>query len=138
MISSRSTFSRARTGLNRAFARSARFLLLAPMAMAGEAHAASSNPATLTSMAQNQDVTAGALFNMIGNYAMVGGIGIAMIGLIQMAFAHKKQESMKPGAIMLIVGGVLASILAVLHSVSASVFGTDQTMTGNIGGAPSP
>ena len=108
-------------------------LAIPMMTMAGQAHASSAGPATLTSMAQNQDATAGALFAMIGNYAMVGGIGIAMVGLIQMAFAHKKQESMKPGAIMLIVGGVLASIMAVLHSGSASVFGNDATSLNSIG-----
>ena len=88
---------------------------------------------SLAQIAQNQDATASALFMMLANYSMVAGIGIAMLGLLQIAFAHKKQESMRPGAIMLIVGGVLASIIAVLHTGSATVFGTDVTSLHTLG-----
>lgn len=65
--------------------------------------------------------------------SLFGGVALGIGGLLQIANAHKKQESIKPGVTMLIVGGALASIVAVISSGSTTIFGTDSTQTTRLG-----
>lgn len=65
--------------------------------------------------------------------ALFGGIAMATAGLLQISAAHKKQESIKPGVIMLLVGAALSSITVVIGSGSATIFGADSSNTSRLG-----
>lgn len=65
--------------------------------------------------------------------SLFGGIALAMAGLLQIAAAHKKQESVKPGVIMMLVGAALSSIVVVIGSGSATIFGADSSNTSRLG-----
>jgi len=65
--------------------------------------------------------------------AMLGGIGLVVMGLFKIVEANKRHESIMPGVIMLLVGGIMASVVALLSSSSATFFGSDKSELNSIG-----
>ena len=87
----------------------------------------------LGDIGRNQVTTFSGLAEGLYYGALFGGIALAIAGLLQISAAHKKQESIKPGVILLIVGGAMSSVTAVIGSGSATIFGSDNSNTARLG-----
>lgn len=61
--------------------------------------------------------------------SMFGAVVCAILGILQIISAHKKQESIKPGVLLLIGAAALSSIVVLIMSISGSLFGTSSAPT---------
>lgn len=73
------------------------------------------------------------LGTLVKAVAMFGGIGLVVMGLFKIVEANKRHESIMPGVVMLLVGGAMASVVALLSSSSATFFGSDKSELNSIG-----
>lgn len=99
------------------------FACLAPSVMAQVVTGSGSNTNAFA-MAANAANGMQSFYTLLVNGGIVAGLGLALFGVFKMVFAHKRQESMMPGVLMLLGGGAAASLVALIGAMSGTLFGT--------------
>ncbi|MHB8354716.1 MAG: hypothetical protein ACYDCF_09835 [Burkholderiales bacterium] len=100
-------------------------MLAAPMAYAVP---------TIGQIGSYQQQTATGLAGGLYYFALFFGLLMVVVGIIMWGYAHKKHESPMVAIVIIIAGILLASVMAVIQSGSATVFqGSTQSQVQTLG-----